>query len=115
MVNCSKTPVVHETQCTLYVIEIHVICYCWKCMCHKYDKCNVTVYDMYKVYNTEDNSHQKWKYPYECQYMMKDMNINEQFLHDYLSCPYASRNWHEIHKKLCQTIYITQMEKKYKA
>ena len=48
MANCSKTPVVHETQCKLYVIEIHVIYYCWKLMCHKYDKCNVTVYDMLK-------------------------------------------------------------------
>ena len=44
--------------------------------------------------------------------MMKDMNINEQLLHDHLSCSYASRNLHEIHKKLCQTIYITDMANK---
>ena len=40
------------------------------------------------------------------------MNINEQLWHDHLSCSCASINWHEIHKKLCQTIYITQMENK---
>ena len=44
--NCSKTPLVHETQCRMCVIEYNVICYCLKCMCLKYDKCDVTVYDM---------------------------------------------------------------------
>ena len=46
IVNCSKTTVVHETQCRMYVIEYHMICYCLKWMCQKDDKCNVTVYDM---------------------------------------------------------------------
>ena len=49
-------------------------------------------YMICKVYNTENNSHQKGKYSYECQYMMKDMNINEQLLHDHLSCSCASIN-----------------------
>ena len=48
-------------------------------------------YMICKVYNT-DNSHAKLKYPYECQYMMKDITINEQLLHDHVLCSYASRN-----------------------
>ena len=45
-----------------------------------------------KVYNTDNNSHAKLKYAYECQYMMKDININEKLLHDHVSCSYTSRN-----------------------
>ena len=44
--NCCKTALVHEVQCTLCMIGYHVICYCRKFMYLKYDKCNVTVYDM---------------------------------------------------------------------
>ena len=51
-------------------------------------------YVICKVYNTNNNSHGKLKYPYECQYMIKDININEQLLYDHMTCSYASSNSH---------------------
>ena len=57
----------------------------------------------------ENSPHQKSKYSYECHYIMKYININAKLLHDNLSCEYVSIHSHEIHKKLFETIYITQM------
>ena len=63
----------------------------------------------------ENNPLKKSKYSYECHYIMKDININANLLHDNLSCEYVSIHSQEIHKKLFKTIYITHMQKKYKS
>ena len=43
----------------------------------------------------ENNPHQKSKYSYECHYIMKDININANLLHDNLLCEYVSIHSHE--------------------
>ena len=60
----------------------------------------------------ENNPDQKSKCSYECHYIVKHIDINANLLHDNLSCWYVCMNWHEVHKKLFETMYITQIGNK---
>ena len=42
----------------------------------------------------------------------EDTDMNANLLHDNLSCWYVCMNSHEIHKKLFETMYITQIQNK---
>ena len=51
---------------------------------------------------------------YECNYIMKHVDITGHILHDDLSCWYVCMNSNGIYKKLFETMYITEIGNKCK-
>ena len=64
------------------------------------------------VHDIENNPDQKSKCAYECNYIMKHVDITGNLLHDNLACSYVCMNSHEIYKKLFETMYVTQIGNK---
>ena len=68
---------------------------------------------LYVIYKGIGYGEQSWsKSAYVCHYIMKHLDIIANLLHDNLSCLYICMNEHEVYKKLCYTMYITQIGNK---